>query len=65
MEIFTDRIAIVTGAASGIGRALALELAQRGAKVTLADVDTVMLDETLKSITRDRPRSHSGDMRCY
>ncbi len=51
MDIFTDRIAIVTGAASGVGRALALELARRGAKVTLADINTGMLDETLKSIT--------------
>ena len=51
MEIFTDRVAIVTGAASGIGRELALELARRGAKVILADVDAVMLDETLKAIT--------------
>jgi len=51
MGIFTDRIAIITGAASGIGRELALELARRGAKVTLADIDAVMLDETWKSIT--------------
>ncbi|MBN2027960.1 MAG: SDR family NAD(P)-dependent oxidoreductase [Actinobacteria bacterium] len=51
MEIFTGRIAIVTGAASGIGRELALELARRGAKVILADIDAVMLDETLQSIT--------------
>jgi NAD(P)-dependent dehydrogenase (short-subunit alcohol dehydrogenase family) len=48
---FTDRIAIVTGAASGIGRELALELARRRAKVTLADIDTAMLDETLQLIT--------------
>jgi NAD(P)-dependent dehydrogenase (short-subunit alcohol dehydrogenase family) len=51
MDIFTDRIAIVTGAASGIGRALALELALRGAKVILADINTAMLAETLRSIT--------------
>ena len=51
MEIFTDRIAIVTGAASGIGRELALELARRGAKVILADINAAMLDETLRSIT--------------
>ena len=51
MEIFTGRIAIVTGAASGIGRQLALELARRGAKVILADIDAAMLDETLQAIT--------------
>lgn len=34
-----DRVAIVTGAASGIGRATALKLSSLGARVVLADVD--------------------------
>jgi len=51
MEIFAGSIAIVTGAASGIGREIALELARRGAKVILADIDTEMLDKTLQAIT--------------
>ena len=33
-----DRVAIVTGAAQGIGRAYALRLAQEGAKVVIADI---------------------------
>ncbi|MFL1486311.1 SDR family NAD(P)-dependent oxidoreductase [Marinobacter sp. LN3S78] len=40
------RIAAVTGAASGIGRALALELANRGFDLALADVDEKGLEET-------------------
>lgn len=36
---FDARRALVTGAASGIGRATALELARRGAKLELADID--------------------------
>ena len=38
---FTDKVALVTGAASGIGKALAGALAKRGAVVILADVDEV------------------------
>ncbi len=39
MERFRDRVAVITGAGSGIGRALALACAGRGCKVVLADVE--------------------------
>ena len=44
-EVF-GRTAVITGAGSGIGRALALELAGRGARVALSDVDEVAVKET-------------------
>ncbi|MEV0504648.1 SDR family NAD(P)-dependent oxidoreductase, partial [Streptomyces spectabilis] len=36
---FTGRVAVVTGAASGIGAATAVRLAGEGAAVVVADVD--------------------------
>jgi NAD(P)-dependent dehydrogenase (short-subunit alcohol dehydrogenase family) len=39
MRTLRDRVAVVTGAASGIGRALALALARKGAHLALVDVD--------------------------
>jgi short-subunit dehydrogenase len=42
---------VLTGAASGLGRAFALELAARGARLFLADVDETGLAETAKSVT--------------
>ena len=46
MKDFQGRVAAITGAGSGIGRALANELACRGAPVALADIDDTGLAET-------------------
>lgn len=46
METFTDRTAAITGAGSGIGRALALRLASDGCHLALADRDAAGLAET-------------------
>ncbi len=46
MHQLDDKVAAVTGAGSGIGRALALELAGRGCRLALSDVDVAGLAET-------------------
>ena len=53
MEGFAGKVAAVTGAGSGIGQALAIELARSGAKVAISDVDTeglAVTEERLKAI---------------
>jgi short-subunit dehydrogenase len=47
---FEGSAAAITGAASGIGRALALELATRGCDVALADLDSAGLESVAKEI---------------
>jgi short-subunit dehydrogenase len=47
---FDGSVAAITGAASGIGRALALELAARGCDVALADLDEAGLESAAKDI---------------
>jgi len=49
MDNFEGRITVVTGAGSGIGRALAHAFARAGARVVAADVEAGALDETAAS----------------
>jgi NAD(P)-dependent dehydrogenase (short-subunit alcohol dehydrogenase family) len=48
-----NRIAVVTGAGSGLGRAGALALAREGARVVVSDLDPGGGEETVASIRRD------------
>lgn len=45
MNLFKGQIAVVTGAASGIGLAISLRLAEEGAKVYLLDIDHIKLQQ--------------------
>jgi short-subunit dehydrogenase len=49
MLIVNDTVAVVTGASSGIGRGIAVELARRGARLALVDVD----ETGLRSVARE------------
>ncbi|NNK41519.1 MAG: SDR family NAD(P)-dependent oxidoreductase, partial [Myxococcales bacterium] len=46
MKDFTDKVAAITGAGSGIGRSLACERARRGCHLALSDINETGLQET-------------------
>ena len=50
MGAFDGKIAVVTGAARGIGQAIALKLASGGADVAVCDLQVEWLDETVKAV---------------
>jgi NAD(P)-dependent dehydrogenase (short-subunit alcohol dehydrogenase family) len=57
MRTIHGKLAVVTGAGSGIGRATALALARKGAAIALADIDETGLQETARQIAAGGGRS--------
>jgi NADP-dependent 3-hydroxy acid dehydrogenase YdfG len=66
MKTLNEKVVVITGAGSGIGRALALNAAGKGARVALSDWDTAGLGETaalVKGQTGTEPRTDKLDVR--
>src|SRR5688572_6095952 len=61
-NLFAGKVAFVTGAASGIGRAAALAFARAGASVTVADVSERGNRETARLI--EQQGGHALAVRC-
>jgi NAD(P)-dependent dehydrogenase (short-subunit alcohol dehydrogenase family) len=59
-----NRIAVVTGAGSGLGRSIAVGLARAGALVALTDIDEKAAEETAGIIARERSRGQAKVIRC-
>ena len=49
-EMFAGQVGLVTGAGSGIGRAVALALAERGMRVGCADINAAVAEETAENL---------------
>ena len=63
MDGFAGKVAVVTGAGSGIGQALAIELGRSGAKVAISDVNLEGLADTERAAEGDRRRGQGGPAR--
>lgn len=62
MRDLKDAVVVITGAGSGIGRALAQQFAARGSHLALADVNAAGLKETLALVAGAKARSYIVDV---
>jgi len=59
-----DRIAVVSGAGSGLGRSIAVGLARAGALIALTDIDEKAVQETADIISNERSGGRALAIRC-
>ena len=52
MKSFKNKVAVITGAGSGMGRYLAILLAKEGADVVVCDINQETLDETVEMLRK-------------
>ncbi|MEO6953892.1 MAG: SDR family NAD(P)-dependent oxidoreductase [Polyangia bacterium] len=62
MNTFEGKVAAITGAGSGMGRTLAMQLAREGCEVAISDIDEVGLAETVKQLHGARVTSQRLDV---
>ena len=60
MKEFKGKAAVITGAASGIGRGIAERCVREGMKVVLADIDEGAWESLYRTESRPFPRPESG-----
>ena len=63
MQQFNNKVAVITGGGSGLGRELALCCAARGMKLVLGDVDEAGMQDTLRLVEQAHPGTESATMR--
>jgi NADP-dependent 3-hydroxy acid dehydrogenase YdfG len=61
VKTLDDKVVVITGAASGIGRALAVDAARRRARVAISDIDQVGLAETVELVKSAGAREVRSD----
>jgi NAD(P)-dependent dehydrogenase (short-subunit alcohol dehydrogenase family) len=61
VKTLADKVVVITGAASGIGRALAVDVARRGALLAISDVDEQGLSETVDLVKAAGARGVRSD----
>ena len=62
MNIYQDKVAVITGAGSGIGRELARLLGARGARLAISDINEAGLAETAGLCAAAAPRTYRLDV---